>query len=49
MALLVESEKYGALNTTDKTTNGFCVIMFTSEAFTLFDNTIIDGNIISSD
>ena len=30
MAALVESGKYGAINTTDTTTNGFCVIMFTS-------------------
>ena len=30
MALLVESGKYGAINTTDTTTNGFYVIMFTS-------------------
>ena len=30
MASLVESVKYGAINTTDTTTNGFYVIMFTS-------------------
>ena len=29
MAPLVESVKYGAINTTDTTTNGFYVIMFT--------------------
>ena len=34
-ALLVESEKYVAINTTDTTTNGFYVIMFTSEAYTI--------------
>ena len=35
MASLVESGKYGAINTTDTTTNGFYVIMFTSEYYTL--------------
>ena len=35
MASLVESVKYGAINRTDKTTNRFYVIMFTSEAYTI--------------
>ena len=35
MASLVESGKYGAIDTTDTTTNVFYVIMFTSEAYTL--------------
>ena len=35
MASLVESGKYGATNTTDTSTNGFYVIMFTSGAYTL--------------
>ena len=35
MAWLVESGKYGAINTTDTSTNGFCVIVFTSEVYTL--------------
>ena len=48
MASLVESGKYGAINTTDTTTNGFYVIMFTSEAYTLQDNKTTDGQIISS-
>ena len=43
MALLVESGKYGAINTTDTTTNRFYVIIFTSEAYTLQDNTKIYG------
>ena len=47
-ALLVESGKYGAINTTDTTSNGFYVIMFTSESYTLHDNTTIDGQIITS-
>ena len=48
MASLVKSEKYGSISTTDTTTNGFYVIMFTSEAYTIQDNTIIDGKIITA-
>ena len=48
MALLVESGKYGYINTTDTATNGFYVIMFTSEVYTLQDNTTIDGQIITA-
>ena len=48
MALLVESGNYGAINTTDTKTNGFYVIMFTSEAYTLQDNTTIDGKYITT-
>ena len=48
MALLVESEKCGSINTTDTATNGFYVIMFTSEAYTIQDNTTIDGQIITA-
>ena len=47
MALLVESGKYVSINKTDTSTNGFYVIMFTSEAYTLQDNTTIDGQIIT--
>ena len=49
MALLVESGKYVAINTTDTITNELYVIMFTSEAYTLQDNTIIDGKIITAE
>ena len=42
MASLVESGKCGAINTTDTSTNGFYVIMFTSGAYTLQENTTID-------
>ena len=42
MALLVTSGKYGAINITGKTTNGFYVIVFTSESYTLQENTRID-------
>ena len=46
MASLVKSGKYGAMNTTDTSTNGFYVIMFTSGAYTLQENTTIDGQIL---
>ena len=48
MALIVESGKYGHINTTGTTTNGFYVIMFTSKAYTLQANTKIDGQIITA-
>ena len=48
MAPLVESVNYGAINTTYRATNGFYVIMFTSEAYTLQDNTKIDGKVITA-
>ena len=48
MAALIESGKYGAINTTDTKTNGFYVIMFKSEAYTLQYNTTIDGQIITA-
>ena len=48
MASLVEYGKYGAINTTDTSTNGFYVIIFTSEAYAQQDNTTIDGKIITS-
>ena len=43
MAPLVESGKYRAINTTDTSTNGLYVIVFTSGAYTLQENTKIDG------
>ena len=48
MASLVESGKYGAINTTDTSTNGFYVIMFTSGIYKLQENTTIDGQIITA-
>ena len=48
MAWLVESGKYGAINTNGTATNVFYVIMFTSEACILQDNTTIDGQIITA-
>ena len=46
--MLVESEKYGENNTTDTETNCFYVIMFTSEAYKLQDNTTLDGKNITA-
>ena len=37
---------FGAINTTDTSTNGFYVILFTSCAYTLQENTTIDGQIL---
>ena len=48
MTSFSESVKYGAINITDTSTNGFYVIMFTSGAYTLQENTTIDGQIITS-
>ena len=48
MESLVESGKYGAINTTDTSTNVFYVIMFTSGAYTLQGDTRTDGQIITS-
>ena len=45
MASLVQSGKYGAINRTGTAKNGFYVIIFTSEAYKLQDNTTIDGKI----
>ena len=45
MASLVESIKYGAVNTTGTAINGLYVIMFTLEAYKIQDNKIIDGKI----
>ena len=48
MASLVQSGKYCSINKTDTATNGFYVIIFTSEAYTLQNNTTIDGQIITA-
>ena len=48
MDSLVEPGKYGAINTTETSTNGFYVIMFTSGAYTLQENTTIYGKIITA-
>ena len=48
MTSLVESRGYGSINITDTTTNGFYVIMFTSEEYTLQENTTTDGKIITT-
>ena len=46
--MLVESGKYGAIKKTDTETNGFYVIIFTSEAYTIKYNITIDGKIITT-
>ena len=46
MALLVESDKYGAINTTDTSTNIFYVILFTSGAYTL--QLMVQGDWVSN-
>ena len=48
MASLFKSGMYGAINKYDTTTNGFYVIQFISEAYTLQNNTAIDGQVISA-
>ena len=48
MASLVQPGMYGVINTDDTTTNGFYVIQFISEAYTLQNNTQIDGPVISA-
>ena len=48
MALVVQSGKYGAINTDDTTKNGYYVIKFISEAYTMKNNTTIEGKMISS-
>ena len=48
IALLVESGKYGYINTTATEKNGFYVIIFQSEVYKLQDNTTIDGKIITA-
>ena len=49
MASLVQSGKYGDINIADTTKNVFYVIQFISEAYTLQNNTKIDGQIVSAD
>ena len=46
MASLVEYGKYGAINTTDTSTNSFYVMLFTSGTYTLQENTTIYGQIL---
>ena len=46
MDSVVQSVKYGVVNTADTTTNLFYVIQFISEAYTLQNNTKTDVKII---
>ena len=47
MDLLVQSGKYGDINKSGEAKNGFYVITFTSEVYTLHDNTKTYGQIIT--
>ena len=48
MTSLVKSGMYVAINTDDNTSSGLYVIPFISEAYTLENNTTIDGQVISA-
>ena len=48
MASLVQSGMYGSINIYYTTTNGFYVIQSISDAYTLQNNTTIDGQVISA-
>ena len=48
MASLVQSGMYGAINTDDNKKKKIYVIQFISEAYTLQNNTTIDGQVISA-
>ena len=48
MTSLVQSGMYGAINIDITTKNGFYAIQFISEAYTLQNNIIIDGKVISA-
>ena len=48
MASLVQSGMYGAINTDYTTTNGVYVIQLLPDAYTLQNNTTIDGQVISA-
>ena len=48
MVSLVQYGKYGNINTSDTTTNLYYVNKFISDAYTLQNNTAIEGQIISA-
>ena len=48
MASLVQSGMYGAISTDDTKTNGLYFIQFSSEAYTLQNNTTIYQQVISA-
>ena len=48
MAALVQTNKYGDINTTYTTTMGYYVIKFMSEAYTLQEETAYSGQISTS-
>ena len=48
MDSLSQPDKYGATKKSDTTTNGYYFIKFISEAYTLQNNTTIDGKVINA-
>ena len=48
MDLLVQSVKYGSINTTGTSTMGYYVINFVSDSYTLQDYTTCEGQISSA-
>ena len=48
MNTLVEAGSFGALLMDDKSAGEYCMVKFLSGAYTMQDETIIDGNITSS-
>ena len=48
MSSLVQPDRYGAINTSDTTTNVYYVINFISEAYTLKKTVTIEGQIITA-
>ena len=48
MALLVQSGMYGVINTDENTSNWLYFVQFLLEAYTLQNNTIMYGKVISS-
>ena len=48
MDALLQTDKYGAINTIDTTTMGYYVIKFVSESYTLQEETTCDVIIINS-
>ena len=45
---LLQYDKYGTINTSDTTTDGYYVLKFISEAYTLKNNTTIDRQMITA-
>ena len=48
MSALVQNEKYGTINTAYPTKNGYYIINFSSEPYTLQDNKTVNKQVIKS-